>query len=423
MSRNPNTPAAVDWLAGPGALRQLVREVDWTRTSLGGVETWTSTLRSAIRIGFESMTPMAVFAGRDFTILYNASYASLLGDRHPWAFGRSAHEVWSSSWLNVSVELRRVVEHCRAARVRFLDDTGSLGGSRSTQWARSLSPIRETDGRVIGVIEVIEARPRSVSVALLREKEARQRFFLRLTDRLRPLQCPRAIESASAEILGRNFGIGLVGFFEIGPDGDTVVAGGDYQEPGLPLAPAALGFGGSRLRDLGDFGIAMREQRDWHVEVPANGQYVLLNSRFALGPGESVAVVPVSRLGNVLGGLYVFRRQSGRNWPLERATLREVAERTRSAVERARADAAMRASEERLRALAKASTLGVFCASRDFTQVVPLVSSSYDHAVHLRSGFLSAWVPEEEQERFKSTIVDAIERSKDFRACPPDQAS
>jgi signal transduction histidine kinase/ActR/RegA family two-component response regulator len=293
---------------------------------------------------------MAVFAGSDFTVLYNAGYASILGDRHPWAFGRTAEEVWSSAWPRVTSVLRCVSEQGRATRVRFLEESGDAGWSRSAQWVRSLSPIPEGDGGVVGVLEVLEARARSVSVTLLREREARQRFFLRLTDRLRPLSCPRAIQSAAAEALGRSFGIGLAGFLELGNDGEMIVAGGEYQEAGLPVAPQGLGFGGGSLKELGDFGVAMRDGRDWFVEASSSMPYLAVNSRLALGPGESVAVLPISRQGKVVGALYVLRKQCHRNPALERALLREVAERTWMAVERARLDAVTRATEERLRA-------------------------------------------------------------------------
>ena len=45
-----------------------------------------------------SALPMALRWGPDFVTIYNDAYRPILGDKHPWAFGRSAQEVWAEIW-------------------------------------------------------------------------------------------------------------------------------------------------------------------------------------------------------------------------------------------------------------------------------------------------------------------------------------
>ena len=44
---------------------------------------------------------MALRWGPDFIMLYNEAYRHMLGDKHPWAFDRSAREVWPEVWSEI----------------------------------------------------------------------------------------------------------------------------------------------------------------------------------------------------------------------------------------------------------------------------------------------------------------------------------
>ena len=63
--------------AGCGELPTLCRALDWSATALGSFDSWPHALRSAIRICVDATTtPMAIWAGRDFTLIYNDAYAT-----------------------------------------------------------------------------------------------------------------------------------------------------------------------------------------------------------------------------------------------------------------------------------------------------------------------------------------------------------
>ena len=45
---------------------------------------------------------MALRWGPDFVLLYNDAYRPILGDKHPWALGRPAREVWAEVWEQIA---------------------------------------------------------------------------------------------------------------------------------------------------------------------------------------------------------------------------------------------------------------------------------------------------------------------------------
>ena len=76
-------------------MTNLMRSMDWSTTPLGSIDTWPTSLRTALSICLLSRFPMAVCWGTEFVILYNDAYRPILGDKHPWAMGRPTFEVWA----------------------------------------------------------------------------------------------------------------------------------------------------------------------------------------------------------------------------------------------------------------------------------------------------------------------------------------
>src|SRR5690349_14263954 len=97
--RPPSRPPATTLFAGAGDLLAACRAIDWAATALGPVEGWPASLLTAVRLCLDSPTAMCVWAGDDGVLIYNDAYArTLRPDRHPWALGRPAREVWGPDW-------------------------------------------------------------------------------------------------------------------------------------------------------------------------------------------------------------------------------------------------------------------------------------------------------------------------------------
>lgn len=141
-----------DFLAGGGAAGELVRGTDWARTALGPAADWPQSLRTVVSLLINSRYPMFVFWGPQAVQIYNDSYAPILGDRHPWAMGRPAREIWSEIWDTIGPMVERVVEHGDST---WSDDLLLImernGFPEETYFTFSYSPIRDESGGIGGV--------------------------------------------------------------------------------------------------------------------------------------------------------------------------------------------------------------------------------------------------------------------------------
>src|SRR6516225_160520 len=78
----------------PGEMAQRIRDLDWSGTPLGGVETWPESLKLIVTVILASRFPMAVRWGPELVLIYNDAYRLILRDKHPEALGRPLREVW-----------------------------------------------------------------------------------------------------------------------------------------------------------------------------------------------------------------------------------------------------------------------------------------------------------------------------------------
>ncbi len=168
---------SVGFLAGGGELGALMRAADWSRTSLGPVETWPQALRTSVRIMLTSRQPMFVWWGDELINLYNDAYKSIVGGKHPWALGQPASQVWHEIWDQVGPRAKLAM----TANEGTYDEALLLimerhGYREETYYTFSYSPVPDDTGEAGGILcantddtqRIIGAR----QVALLRELAA-----------------------------------------------------------------------------------------------------------------------------------------------------------------------------------------------------------------------------------------------------------
>ncbi len=63
---------------------------------------------------------MALRWGPEFILIYNDGYAPILGEKHPWALGLPAREVWPEVWHQIEPMHRDILAGTRGAI--FADD-------------------------------------------------------------------------------------------------------------------------------------------------------------------------------------------------------------------------------------------------------------------------------------------------------------
>jgi len=79
-------------------MRELISAHDWQSTSLGSLPSWQPDLRIAVDLILNSPLAMAVLWGRDLIQIYNDSYRSVMGDKHPAGLGQPVRDCWPESW-------------------------------------------------------------------------------------------------------------------------------------------------------------------------------------------------------------------------------------------------------------------------------------------------------------------------------------
>ncbi|WP_250481314.1 ATP-binding protein [Caballeronia sp. GAOx1] len=92
-----------------------MRDLDWSRTSLGDPTGWPPHLRSALSLCLTSRIPVVMYWGEDFNVLYNDAYISFLGaDKHPRFLGAPGRECWREIWHTIGPMLCGVIETAEA---------------------------------------------------------------------------------------------------------------------------------------------------------------------------------------------------------------------------------------------------------------------------------------------------------------------
>ena len=92
-------PKIPDFLTSEGELGEMIRNFDWSATSLGPISSWSQSLKTTVNLMLHSKNPIWIGWGPENTFLYNDAYIDVLGiDKHGWALGRPASIVWEEIW-------------------------------------------------------------------------------------------------------------------------------------------------------------------------------------------------------------------------------------------------------------------------------------------------------------------------------------
>ena len=83
---------------GESDLAQRMRALDWSKTPLGPVHTWSRTLRMMVSFLLANRFPLLLWWGPDYIQLYNDAYRPVLGAKHPQSVGQPTRECWAEIW-------------------------------------------------------------------------------------------------------------------------------------------------------------------------------------------------------------------------------------------------------------------------------------------------------------------------------------
>lgn len=134
----------------------LIRSKDWSLTPLGDINTWPQSLRSALSICLGSSFPIALYWGKELTLLYNDAWSPIPGNKHPWALGKPGREVWPEIWDTIGPMFEHVVGTGEATRSQ--DDLLPMrrhGYTEECYFDYTFTPIRGEEGKVEGIFNAV----------------------------------------------------------------------------------------------------------------------------------------------------------------------------------------------------------------------------------------------------------------------------
>lgn len=202
----------------------------------------------------------------------------------------------------------------------------------------------------------------NLAETMLPESEERLSFLLKLSDTLRVLSDPIEIQDVAARHLGEHLRVDRCAYGEIDDTGQVVTVHRDYHAQTLPSVS-----GSYRIENYGTVTLETVRRGDTFLVEDALVDHQLADAdtqkAYAAMSVRSAVVMPLIKTGRFVA-LLTLQRSVPHAWTaLELQIIADVADRTWAAVERALAEAALRESEARQRALIEGVPLLVWRAN------------------------------------------------------------
>ncbi|MEJ8404828.1 PAS domain S-box protein [Brevundimonas vesicularis] len=239
--------------------------------------------------------------------------------------------------------------------------------------ARTGEPVRfenpaDIFGRWYDVQALRIGQPGAWQVAILfnniterKQSETRQNALLELNDAIRDLTDAGDIAQASAEVLARTMGVSRAGYGTVDTVAETITIARDFNQPGVSSIAGVLSF-----RDYGSYIEDIKRGETVAIDDVARDPRTADTAEAlkAISAGSFVNM-PLMEQGRVVAMVFVNHATPRHYTDSDLRLMREVAERVRSATERARSEAALRDSEAQFRVFAQATPIQIWASWAD----------------------------------------------------------
>jgi two-component sensor histidine kinase len=322
---------APSFLAGGGEMGARMRAHDWAATALGPVEVWPQSLRTVLRLLLSSNHPMFVFWGPQHICFYNDAYSGSIGEeKHPAMLGAPGREMWEEIWPVIGPQIAMVLAGEGATwHENQLIPIIRHGRLDDVYWTYGFSPIDDDTAPhgVGGVLVVCTETTRHVML------ERRQTFLVELGDRLRSLDDIQEIENMAASMVGDKLEADRVAFTAIDEAADMARSQQRWPRARQPSAPNTFRLAALRP----DLISALRAGEPAVIDdIGTDPRTAGGRSPYADLNVAAFVSAPLMRNGILVNCLSV-QSATPRRWTLWEVDLvREAAERTWEAAERAR---------------------------------------------------------------------------------------
>ncbi|SCV70300.1 BQ2448_1694 [Microbotryum intermedium] len=138
-------------LLGQTSMGRMIRDFDWSSTSIGPISSWPPELKTTLSNVLASPFRECILYGPEFILLYNDQYVTTAQNKHPALLGQPAAIGWAELWEG----LDKVAERVREGETVFVTDHffGMFrnGVMEETYHTFSYSPFYDANGNVLGI--------------------------------------------------------------------------------------------------------------------------------------------------------------------------------------------------------------------------------------------------------------------------------
>jgi PAS domain S-box-containing protein len=158
--------------SGGGELGALIRQFDWTKTSLGPLEAWPQSLKTVTDTLLRSPVPIVLLWGEDGVMIYNDAYSIFAGGRHPRLLGSKVRDGWAEV-ADFNDNVMKVGLGGGTLAYKDQELTLYRHGRPEQVWMNlDYSPVLNEAGQPAGVIAiVVETTQRVVAERALKDRE------------------------------------------------------------------------------------------------------------------------------------------------------------------------------------------------------------------------------------------------------------
>ena len=146
---------SLNFLSGGGEMGERIRNFDWSKTSVGAPMAWPQSLRSAISICLNSNFPIAIYWGKELTLIYNDAWSPIPGNKHPWALGKPARQVWPDIWQDIEPQFEKAFTGEPGGSKDALLPMQRHGYTEECYFDFTFTPVYGETGKVEGVFNAV----------------------------------------------------------------------------------------------------------------------------------------------------------------------------------------------------------------------------------------------------------------------------
>ena len=170
------------FLQGGGEMGELIRQKDWSETSVGNPETWSQSLRTTLSIILNAKLPMFLFWGPELICFYNDAFRPCLGNdgKHPTILGNRGEGFWKE----IRTDIEPLIEHILSGAEATWNEEQRLliyknGKIKEAYWTFSYSPVYDESGKPGGVfVTCFENTKKVLALKNLKESEEQLEFTI-----------------------------------------------------------------------------------------------------------------------------------------------------------------------------------------------------------------------------------------------------